>query len=89
MHLRDILQKFSFPITPLYKANESQFPVSCYIIFHDCVGDHFIIHYSLFYTISLLHLLQVYTNTYLCIHVINHCSWCSLQTLQIKEYKML
>ena len=25
------------------KANESQFPVSCYIIFHDCVSDHFII----------------------------------------------
>ena len=29
----------------VFKAYESQFPVSHYIIFHDCVGDLFIIHY--------------------------------------------
>ena len=42
-YIRNIL----FQITDLhrYKANESQFPVSCYIIFYDCVGDCFIIHY--------------------------------------------
>ena len=63
------------------KANESRFPVFCYIIFHDCVGDHFIIHYLLFHTISLLHLFIGVNQHYPCIHVINH-SWCSLLILK-------
>ena len=55
----DIANELKHTLYSNYKANESQFIVSRYTIFHDCVGDHFIFHYSLFYTISLLHLLQV------------------------------
>ena len=55
------------------KANESQFPASRYIIFYECVGDHFIIHYFFFILYHFIIVPVIGVNQhYPRVHSINH-----------------
>ena len=60
------------------KTNGSQFPVSCYIMFHECVGDHFIIHYLIPFHYCICHRCKPTLPLY---SFVNQ-SWRSSQTLK-------
>ena len=60
------------------KTNGSQLPVSCYIMFHKCVGDHFIIHYLIPFHYCICHRCKPTLPLY---SFVNQ-SWRSSQTLK-------